>query len=559
MFIPITKNELNQLGWKKLDIILVSGDAYIDSPNIGVALLGKHLIKHGYKVGIISQPDIFNANDISVFGEPELFWGVTGGSVDSMVANYTAQKKFRKQDDFTPGAINNKRPDRAVIKYTNLIRQYYKNTKPIVLGGIEASLRRITHYDFWTNKLRKPILFNAKADFLLYGMAEKSILTLAENLKNKENPKNINGLCYISKNKVDGFISLPSFEQVNNEKTKFLDMFKTFSENCDPINCKGLQQKIDSSRYLIHNPSAHYLNEKELSEIYNLKFTREAHPLYRENVRALETIRFTVPTHRGCYGECNFCAIAIHEGARVRWRSATSIINEVQQMTKHKKWRGNVADLSGPTANMYGYECDIKIQKGKCKHKRCLFPEPCKKLKPNHIHQIKLLESINNIQGVKKVFVASGIRPELVRYDTKHGEKYVEIISKEHVSGQLKLAPESSSEKVLAYMGKHGFRNYLWFKKLYEKFNRKYKKNQFLTYYFIAAHPGCNDTDMKNISHKVFKELKIKPEQVQLFTPTPSTWSTAMYYTETDPFKKKKLFVEKNMKAREKQKKYLQK
>ncbi|MFP4548307.1 MAG: YgiQ family radical SAM protein [Fidelibacterota bacterium] len=558
MFIPITKKEIEKLGWHQLDIIFITGDAYIDSANIGVALLGKYLIKKGYKVALIPQPDISNESDIKRFGEPRLFWGVTGGSVDSMVANYTASKKFRKQDDYTPGEVNNKRPDRAVIKYTNLIRQYYKNTSPIVLGGIEASLRRVTHYDFWSDKLRKPIIFDAKADYLIYGMAERAIFQLAKALENGDDPASIKGLCYISKSGNKEYIDLPSWSSVNESKKYFVEMYRQFYQNCDPVNASGLTQKIDT-RYWVQNPPSEYLTEQELSEIYDIEFERAAHPSYHGKIRALDTIQFSVPTHRGCYGECNFCAIAVHEGTRVRWRNETSIAKEVKSMTSHRNWKGNVSDLCGPTANMYGYECAHKIRHGKCKNKRCMSPALCNNIQPDHSRQIRLLEKISAIPGVKKVFVSSGIRPELIRRDKKFGEKYFKRLVKHHVSGQLKLAPESTDERILHLMGKPGFENFVWFRKKFEKYTKDIRKNQFLTYYFIAAHPGCDDADMKKISHQVFRQLNIRPEQVQIFTPTPSTWSSVMYYTETDPFTGGKIYVEKNSRAKVRQKSYLQK
>jgi len=558
MFIPITKKEVEKLGWKQLDIIFVTGDAYMDTPNIGVAVLGKWLIKNGYKVALIPQPDITSKNDISIFGEPKLFWGVTGGSVDSMVANYTATKKFRKQDDYTPGEVNNKRPDRAVIKYSNLIRQYYKNTVPIVLGGIEASLRRIAHYDYWNNKLRKPILFDAKADYLLYGMAEKSCLNLAKALENGDDPKSIKGLSYISKEHVDKYLQLPDFQEVNSNKEKFIEMFDAFYKNTDPLNAEGLVQKVDN-RYLVQNPPGEYLTEKEMSEIHGLGFERKAHPSYLQKIRALDTIQFSVPTHRGCYGECNFCAIAVHEGTRIRWRDEKSIVDEIKTLTNHHNWKGYVSDLCGPTANMYGYECDIKLKHGKCKNKRCMYPNLCRNVKPNHRRQTDLLKKVSEIPNVKKVFVSSGIRPELIKEDKQFGMKYMDRMVKNHVSGQLKLAPESTDERVLNLMGKPGFENHVWFKDRFEKISQKAGKKQFLTYYFIAAHPGCSDLDMKEISNQVNKKLKIKPEQVQIFTPTPSTWSSVMYYTEMNPFTDENLFVEKDQRKKEKQKGYLQK
>ncbi|MBN2281308.1 MAG: YgiQ family radical SAM protein [Candidatus Marinimicrobia bacterium] len=558
MFLPVTREEMVTLGWHALDIILITGDAYIDSPNIGIALLGKWLVKNGYKVGIIAQPELSSNQDIAKLGEPRLFWGVTGGSVDSMVANYTASKKFRKQDDYTPGGINNKRPDRAVIQYVNLIRQHFKNTVPIVLGGIEASLRRITHYDYWSDKLRKPILFDAKADYLLYGMAEKSILELTKSLETKQSPHEIRGLCYISKEPKKGYLELPDFQEVYDDKEKFIAMFDLFYKNIDPLNAAGLIQKIDN-RWLVHNPPADYLTESEMSLVYCQNFERAAHPAYHEKIRALDTIRFSVPTHRGCYGECNFCAIAVHEGTRVRWRSEKSIVHEIELLPHHKDWKGYISDLCGPTANMYGYECDIKKTNGKCQNRRCLFPERCPNLKPDHKRQLELLKKIAKIPGVKKVFISSGIRPDLLKDDCVFGMKYMDQLTSHHVSGQLKLAPESTSDKILDLMGKPGFDNHLWFKEKFEALSKKAGKDQYLTYYFIAAHPGCTEQDMKEISHQVFQKLNILPEQVQIFTPTPLTWSSVMYYTEIDPHTGNKIFVEKDLQKKENQKGYLQK
>ncbi len=556
MYIPMSKKEMAKLGWEQLDIIFITGDAYIDSPQIGVALLGKYLIEKGYKVGLIAQPDLTRKKDITALGEPTLFWGVSGGSVDSMVANYTASKKFRKQDDYTPGGSNNKRPDRAVIRYVNLIRQYFKKTQPIVLGGIEASLRRITHYDYWSNKIRKPILFNAKADYLLYGMAEKSTLNLADALRKNKSPENIRGLCYIAKKQKKNYIELPGFDIVKQDKNEFVELFHQFYQNTDPVNSKGLCQKIDN-RYLIQNPPEEYMTEAELSSLYKLNFHRNAHPKYNQKIRALDTIRFSVPTHRGCYGECNFCAIAVHEGTRVRWRNANSITREIKEFTKHKKWNGNVSDLSGPTANMYGYECNHKISHGKCQNRRCMYPKLCSNIQPDHSKQLALLKKIEKIEGVKKIFISSGIRPELIKADSVNGEHYLRKIVKDHVSGQLKIAPESTSDTVLNYMGKPGFEHTKWFKRKFDKYSKIFHKRQFLTYYFIAAHPGCDEKEMKKIRHQIFKTLKIRPEQVQIFTPTPSTYSSVMYYTEKDPFSGKKIFVEKSRNGKVRQKNYL--
>ncbi len=331
MFLPTVKEELQKLKWDYLDVILVTGDAYIDSPYSGVSIIGKVLLEAGYKTGIIGQPDIKNGNDIMRLGEPKLFWGVTAGCVDSMITNFTPLNKRRKSDDFTPGGRNTRRPDRAVIVYSNLIRQYFKKTKPIVLGGIEASLRRIAHYDFQSDGIRKSILFDAKADYLIYGMGEKAVIELAGRLKNNMNVNNARGICYISAQKKQGYIELPSFEEVKSDKKNFLDMFIKFYENNEPDFANGIIQKQDT-RYLIQNPPAYYLTQKKLDEIYGLDYERDAHPYYKKQGRiaAMDTIRFSITTHRGCFGECNFCSIAIHQGRKIISRSEESILNEVE-------------------------------------------------------------------------------------------------------------------------------------------------------------------------------------------------------------------------------------
>ena len=558
MFIPTTIEELKELNWPQPDIILVTGDTYIDNPQIGVAVIGKLLIKRGFKVGIIAQPDIHTGKDITRLGEPRLFWGVTGGSVDSMIANYTALKKFRKKDDYTPGGENTKRPDRAVIVYTNLIRRFFKNTAPVVLGGIEASLRRITHYDYWSDKLRKPILFDAKADYLVYGMAEKTIVELAHSLQKGGNPLKLRGLSYIGNSAPENYLLLPSFDEVNRDKKTFIDMFHRFYRNNDPLNGQGLAQKIDS-RYLVQNPPQYYLAQKELDEIYNLDFERAVHPYYAKHgkVRALDTIRFSINSHRGCYGECNFCAIAVHEGRTVRWRSAKSILNEVRHLTKNPGFKGTINDIGGPTANMYGFECNIKLKNGACKNRRCLFPKTCPHLPIDHSRQIDMLQKVRNIDGVKHVFIGSGIRYDMVMEDRKYGEAYLKTVALHHTSGQMKIAPEHSDENVLKRMGKPGIDSLLDFKRQFDRFSKSAGKRQFLTYYFIAAHPGCSEEEMRTLKHFAEKELHINPEQVQIFTPLPSTYSGLMYYTGLDPFTLKKLFVVRDYRNKVRQKSIL--
>ena len=558
-FLPTLPEELKERNWDQLDVILVTGDSYIDSPYIGTAVIGRVLEQAGYRVGIIAQPDITSPADITRLGEPRLFWGVTGGSVDSMVANYTASKKRRKNDDYTPGGVNDRRPDRAVITYTNLIRRFFKNTRPVVLGGIEASLRRIAHYDFWSDSVRRSILFDAKADYLLYGMTEQSVVELTKALDIGEGVQQIRGLCYITKeHPVGESINLPAYEDVIADKTVFIQMFQVFYRNNDPLTAKRLVQG-HADRYLVQNPPALYLTQKQMDAVAALPFQRTQHPYYEGQgpVKALETIQFSISTHRGCYGECNFCAIAVHEGRTVRWRSAESIRAEVETLTHLPNFKGIIQDVGGPTANMYGFECRKKLTRGVCEDKRCLYPVDCAALKPTHKPQIELLRTIRSIPGVKKVFVASGIRYDMVFADEAHGNAYLKEIVEHHVSGQLKIAPEHSEDHVLAKMGKPGRTGLIKFKKEFDELSARAGKKQFLTYYLIAAHPGCNEQDMRQMKRFASLELHVSPEQVQIFTPTPSTYSSLMYYTGIDPFTMKPMFVETDPARKEQQKQIL--
>lgn len=560
MLLPTTMEEVHQQNWDELDIILVTGDSYIDSPFIGVAVIGNILTKAGYRVGIIAQPDITSSDDICRLGEPRLFWGVSGGSIDSMVANYTALKKKRRSDDLTPGGKNHRRPDRAVIAYSNLIRRWFKNTAPIVLGGIEASLRRVAHYDYWSDKIRGSILLDAKADFLLYGMAEKSILDFASAIRIQTDPRNIRGLCYrtsathIDKIPAD-YTELPSFQSVKKDPLAFIDMFHIFYQNNDPITAKGLYQKHDSG-YLVQNPPAAYVTQEELDTIYGTDYTRTHHPYYQKKgrVKALETIQFSISTHRGCYGECNFCAIAVHEGRTVRSRSQQSILEEARSFLLHPEFKGIIPDLGGPTANMYGFECTKKQKSGACPDKHCLTPEVCQVLQINHQPQISLLKKVAQISGVKHVFVSSGIRTDMVTNDLKYGRQYLEQVVSHHTSGQMKVAPEHSEEHILRLMGKPDLSSLNVFTQWFDQINHAAGKQQYLTYYMIAAHPGCTDQDMHNLRRFASKELGLLPEQIQIFTPTPSTYSSLMYYTGLDPFTRQPIFIEKDLRRKEKQK-----
>jgi uncharacterized radical SAM protein YgiQ len=555
-FLPATREEMDALGWDQCDVVLVSGDACIDSPFIGVAVIGRVLQKHGYRIGVIGQPDIESGVDIARLGEPKLFWGVSGGCVDSMVSNYTATKKFRNSDDYTPGGKNDRRPDRATLVYTNLIRRYFKRTVPIVLGGIEASLRRVTHYDYWSNKLRKPILFDAKADYLVYGMGEAAVVALASALKQGDDPRAVRGICYIAKEPVDEYVRLPSHADTLADKEKYIILFNKFYNNNDPISARGLCQQVDA-RYLIQNPPAEYLKEKELDAVAALPFTHELHPFHRPagRVKCLETIRFSIISHRGCWGECNFCAIGVHQGRTIRSRSVASIVEEAKSFTKYRGFKGVIADVGGPTANMYGYECDRKLKKGTCDDKRCVDSERiCEVMHVDHGRIVEMLRKVRAVPGVRRAFVGSGIRHDLVTADKKNGRAYLEEMVKHHISGQIKVAPEHIQQHVLELMGKPGKQALLDFKTMFDRLKRKEGREQFLTYYLIAAHPGCKEKDMHELKRFTTQELKINPEQVQVYTPTPGTYSSVMYYTEMDPRTRKKIFVEKDKLRKEKQK-----
>ncbi len=555
MFLPTTQGEIRKLGWDGLDVVLVTGDTYIDSPYIGVAVIGKVLSAAGYRVGVIAQPDTKTGEDITRLGEPRLFWGITAGSVDSMVANYTALKKRRKSDDFTPGGENTRRPDRATIAYANLIRRHFKNTRPLVLGGIEASLRRIAHYDYWDNAVRKSVLFDAKADVLVYGMGEKAIVEVAEGLARGKDIKDVRGICYIAKEPRDGRLLLPSYEEVKQDKTKFTGMFRLFYVNNDPLTARGLCQQQDA-RFLIQNPPAAHPSEKDLDAIHDMPFARDVHPHYKKQgaVRALDTIKFSLTTHRGCYGECNFCAIAVHQGRTICSRSAGSLLREAAVLAGLPGFKGNIADVGGPTANMYGIECDKKLGKGACSNKRCLYPAKCRQLKVDHTRQRELLRLLRNAPGIRKVFIASGIRYDMVLEDAVCGAAYLRDLVEHHVSGQLKIAPEHAEDAVLKRMGKPGRTYVQAFKQAFDGLNKKMGKKQFLTYYLIAAHPGCDEKAMRRLSEFTSRELNIRPEQVQIFTPLPSTYSTLMYYTEKDPFTGERIFVEKDNGKKKRQK-----
>lgn len=595
-FTPITLDECIKFGFNKCDIIFVTGDTYIDSPFIGVALLSRLLESKGYRVGIIPQPDLNDLKDISRLGEPRLFWAVTAGNIDSMLANYTALLKKRRSDDLTPGGINNKRPDRATIVYTNLIKRAFKNTVPIIIGGVEASTRRIAHYDFWDDKIRRSILFDSKADLLIYGMAEKAILQVADLLneiqdnyvdnetekhlkEQKEKSKKnfderfiekiskINGICYIDKQKPKDYIELPSFEEVIKDKDLFAKSQLIFFDyiNKSEIDLKDKLKPLvqrHNDRFLIHNPPMKQLNQKELDQIYELGFNHDAHPLLKKKgvILALDTIPFSITSHRGCFGGCNFCSIAIHQGKKVVSRSIESITKEIIGFTKLKYFKGVIRDVGGPTANMFEVKCKKFDFAGSCSRQSCLFPSPCEFLQIDHINYLNLLSKIKKLPFIKKVFVASGIRYDLILLDKKNGKSFLRHLIKDFTSGQFKVAPEHTEDKVLKLMGKPPLNLLGKFLDFYksildnEKKDNKSRYSKYISFYLIAAYPGCKMEDMANMKNKLDKYDFIENSQVQVFTPLPLTYAALQYYLEKDPNTKEKLYVEKNLKKKKEQK-----
>lgn len=553
MFIPTTPEEVRARGWDSLDVILVSGDTYTDNSYNGAAVIGHWLIDNGFRVGIIAQPRTDSGDDITRLGMPELFWSVSAGCVDSMVANYTPTNKFRKDDDFTPGGINNRRPDRACIAYSNLIKRYAKG-KPIVLAGIEASLRRVAHYDAWSDSVRRSVLFDAKADAIVYGMAELSTLELANCMRDGRDWHSVRGICYLSSAKPEDHDEIPSYEDCAADRGKFAQAFARFYRSCDPVTSRGLCQR-HGDRYLVQNRPQRTVTPEELDAIYESDYENAVHPHYLRDgpVKAMETIRNSITTHRGCYGECSFCAIAVHQGRTVVSRTEGSIIREVERMASKPEFNGTIQDVGGPTANMYGIECSVKTTKGACTDRRCLGGKPCPRMPIDHSRQIRLLERISSVPGVKRVFVNSGIRYDMILADRANGQRYCDRIVGHHVSGQMKVAPEHVSPNVLRLMGKPSSDVLVKFKDMFDESNRRQGKRQFLTYYFMAAHPGCTDDDMRSLSEFCRNVLNTNPEQVQVFTPTPSTVSTMMYHSGRD-MKGREVRSEHSMQRKQRQK-----
>ncbi len=527
-----------------LDIIFVTGDAYIDHPSMGVALLGRYLERHGFSVGVIGQPDITSDRDIGWFGAPRLFWAVTAGAVDSMVANYTASGRKRRSDDYTPGGEGGRRPDRAVVVYANLIRRYFKEQR-IVIGGIEASLRRLAHYDWWQDRVKRSVLLDAKADLLVFGMGERTLLEIARRARGgmKDPPEDLPGICYRTSTPGEG-VMLPSFDEVAAEKAAFHRFFTVFSDST-----KRLIQPTGNT-FVVQNPPAAPLKGAELDEVYAASFARDVHPhdAKEGRVNAIEMVRFSITSHRGCFGACHFCSLTAHHGTAVTGRSEASILAEAKELTRHPKFRGTISDIGGPSANMYGMTCErpgCDGTPGNCGVRDCLLPRPCPSLSAGHDRYLDLLDRVAKIPGVKHVFVTSGLRHDLLVLDPNHEASLARFLAR-HVSGQMKIAPEHNERGVLTLMGKAAPET---FESYRAAFDRTRGKNQHFVCYFLAAHPGATLEDDRRTGEFIRRELGYEPEQVQIFTPTPSTWSTTMYHTGLDR-EGRPIFVERNLKKR---------
>jgi len=559
-FLPTTKNDLKDRGWNELDIILVTGDAYVDHPSYGAALIGRVLEDAGFRVGIIAQPDWQSTDDFKSLGKPRLFFAVTAGNLDSMVANYTANKKVRNIDDYSPGGRSHLRPDRASIIYANKLQQAYKGV-PIVLGGMEASMRRLAHYDYWSDKVRRSLLLDAKCDILVYGMGEKQMLEIARRLQAGEDIHSLDdvrGTVVARKafSTVKDPVSIPSFEDVVKDKHSFNRAFKDIYAEADPIRGRAIVQK-HADRFVIQYPPALPMTTEELDKIYSLNFMRDRHTSYDKagGVPGFDTVRNSITSHRGCAGGCSFCSLYLHQGRQVQSRSIGSILEEIKIVSQDKKFNGTITDIGGPTANMYMAKCHAWKDKGACREKKCLVPEICRNFKLGYKHSLDLWNRVKAIPKIKHVFVGSGVRYDLLT--NSYSDEYLHELCAYHVSGQLKAAPEHCADHVLDLMNKPRFDVYEKFTDRFERVNRKLNKKQFLVNYFIVGHPGARLQDALQLALYLAKK-HINPEQVQDFIPLPMTLSGAMYYTEQDPFTEKKLYVAKQPHERMMQRALLQ-
>ena len=533
MFIPITKEEALRRGWDELDVIFVTGDAYIDHPAFGVPLLARWLEFHGFRVGIIPQPDWKSREPFMVLGRPRLFFAVSAGAMDSMVSHYTPARKLRHDDAYTPGNRHGARPNRATIIYTSRLKEAYKDV-PVVIGGIEASLRRFAHYDFWEDKVRRSLIVDAKADLLLYGMGERPLLELAQRLRQGEpfgEIRNIRGTVYVAKGNEScpGGVELPSYEELSCDRVKYAEAFRLLSGEQNP-HCARVVLQRHGDRRLVCNPPAMPLAESEMDAVYALPFTKAPHPSYREPIPAYEQIKTSLTTHRGCFGGCAFCAITHHQGRFIQSRSAASVQQEVGRLAEQKWFRGSISDVGGPTANMYGLRCGDASARAVCRRESCLFPRPCRNLVMNGRPAAELLRKVRGVSGVRHVAVASGVRYDLLA----HQPDYLRELLSHHVGGLLKVAPEHAVDKVTALMRKPGRQAFVAFLEMFHRESTRLEKRQHVVPYFISGHPGTTLDDMVELA-LFLKRSGLRVEQVQDFTPTPGTLATCMYHTGLDP------------------------
>ena len=544
-FLPITKQEMLERGIAQPDFVYVIGDAYVDHPSFGHAIISRILESHGYSVVIISQPDWRNPKSIDIFGCPRLGFLVSGGNMDSMVNHYSVTRHRRKTDSFTPGGVMGKRPDYATVVYCNLIRQTYKDV-PILIGGIEASLRRLAHYDYWSDAMKRSILLDSQADLLMYGMGERSIVEIADALNAGMDVKDItyiDGTVFKCRELDESLptIILPGYEELQKNKRTYAESFKIQYGNCDPFTAKRLAEPY-GKEYVVQNPPQKPLTMEEMDAVYDLPYCRAYHPSYEKlgGVPAIEEVKFSLVSNRGCFGACSFCALTFHQGRIVQVRSHESILAEAEKMVKDPDFKGYIHDVGGPTANFRHPACEKQMTKGVCGGRQCLYPTPCKNMNADHSDYVALLRKLRKIPGVKKVFVRSGIRFDYLLADSK--DTFFRELVQYHISGQLKVAPEHVSDAVLCRMGKPRNAVYNRFVDKYFALNKQYNMNQFLVPYLMSSHPGSTMKEAVELAEYI-RDMGYNPEQVQDFYPTPSTLSTVMYYTGLDPRTMEKVYV----------------
>lgn len=558
-FLPMTKKDMAERGWDTLDFIFVSGDAYVDHPSFGPAILCRLLEKHGYRVGIIAQPDWRGREDFCQLGRPRLAFLVSSGNMDSLLNKFTAAKKRRREDAYSPGGRTDCRPERAVVVYSNRLREIWPDV-PIVIGGVEASLRRFSHYDYWTERVRRSALMDSGADLLVYGMGERQILEIAAELHRGTAIgaiQDVRGTCYRVPDfdYVYDYLKLPSFDEVREDKTAFAEAFKLEYLEQDAIRGRRLVQQ-NGEACVVQNPPALPMTEAEMDEIYDLPYTRTYHPRYESEggVPALREVEFSIVSHRGCFGGCHFCAIVSHQGRIIQRRSHYSILREAEVLTKRPGFKGYIHDVGGPTANFRRPSCDEQLSRGTCRGKECLSPTPCRSLIADHSDYLELLKKLRAVPGVKKVFIRSGIRFD---YLMLAKDDFLETICRHHISGQLKIAPEHISDSVTRLMGKSGRDVYLRFARRFQKLNARLGKKQYLVPYFMSSHPGATLTDAVELAEFI-RDLGYRPEQVQDFIPTPGTLSTAMYYTGIHPLTGEKIYTAKTSEEKRRQRALMQ-